>query len=192
MTSPELLARLQYLDKSAHLLAITAPSTSRYLMSRRNHLMFDNAIELSDSLRGNVCCACGSIMIIGWQASLELRSRRCRRQGHNRNQQRPTKDLVYTCDSCRRTTHIPIAPAAPNRASKSSNIRTAASVQQVNTNSAMTEPSPRATSANSSSKKRAKARKLGGLAAVLANKQSASLSSTSGFGLDLMDFMKKV
>ena len=52
------------------------------------------------------------------------------------------------------------------------------------------EPVPRATSANSSSKKRAKARQQGNLAAVLANRNLAA--STSGIGFDLMDFMKKV
>ena len=52
------------------------------------------------------------------------------------------------------------------------------------------EPVPRATSANSSSKKRAKARKQGNLAAVLANRNLAA--STPGVGFDLMDFMKRV
>ncbi|KAH0569222.1 hypothetical protein GP486_000039 [Trichoglossum hirsutum] len=57
-----------------------------------------------------------------------------------------------------------------------------------NPDSAKVEPA-RAASANASSKKRAKARKQGGLQALLAKKKEGD-EKRGGFGLDLMDLMK--
>jgi hypothetical protein len=61
----------------------------------------------------------------------------------------------------------------------------------MSTSQALTKPSPGSSvsEAKSSSKKRAKARKQDGLKALLAAKKSGP--EASGFGLDLMDFMKK-
>jgi hypothetical protein len=51
---------------------------------------------------------------------------------------------------------------------------------------------PSSALANASSRKRAKIRKHGGLQALLAkSKEAGSHSSGGGFGLDLLDFMKK-
>jgi RNase P subunit RPR2 len=188
MASFDLSARLQYLNDAAHLLATTAPSTSKYLMSARNDLMFDSGMEQPESLKRNACSACGTILVIGWQATLEVQSQSPRLQ-NQKPAKLPRKDMVYTCESCSRTTRIRIAPPTKKQISKSY-IRHTPSTKQSITSIAKSESGPRIISANSSSKKRAKARKQGSLAAVLAGRNSAA--STSGFGLDLMDFMKKV
>jgi hypothetical protein len=61
----------------------------------------------------------------------------------------------------------------------------------MSTSQALTKPSPGSSvsEAKSSRKKRAKARKQDGLKALLDAKKSGP--EASGFGLDLMDFMKK-
>jgi hypothetical protein len=59
----------------------------------------------------------------------------------------------------------------------------------MSTSELLTKSSPVSLAAKSNSKKRAKARKRGGLEALLAAKETSR--EVSGFGLDLMDFMKK-
>ncbi|KIN01277.1 hypothetical protein OIDMADRAFT_41876 [Oidiodendron maius Zn] len=164
MASPELSARLRYLNDSAHLLATTAPATSRYLMSRCNTLMFERDIEQSDTQRRNICGACGTIMVLGWEGTMQLESQRPRRRCNSQKAvPKTSKAVVYKCESCSR------ANSSPVRASPVVN-------------------APLST--NASSKKRAKARKQSGLEALLAKKKSSE-ATTTGFGLNLMDFMKK-
>jgi ribonuclease MRP protein subunit SNM1 len=188
MASAELLARLRYLNESAHLLAVGSPSTSRYLMLRSNSLMFDGSLELSDSQRQEVCGACGTIMVIGWQSSVRVESRRLRRQrGTYTNP--AAKEIVLKCELCDRNTRFNVDQITPRRIVR--RVDQAAKI-------ATTRPTLQAESgpgnsnrgsANSNSKKRAKARK-GGLGALLANKKATD-TRPAGFGLDLMDFMKK-
>jgi len=195
MATPELSARLRYLNDSAHLLAVTAPSTARYLMSRCNSLVFDNDLELSESHRRKVCGACGTIIIMGWEARVEIFPRRGRRGKALGEKEAPPrrKDLVYTCESCSRTTRFSIAPAA----SKARPLKSASTSSTKNLIPQLATPgtstnviTPANPSPNSSSKRRAKTRKQSGLGAILANKK-ASEAPKLGFGLDLMDFMKR-
>ncbi|QSZ36164.1 hypothetical protein DSL72_007289 [Monilinia vaccinii-corymbosi] len=196
MADLELAARLRYLNESAHLLATTAPSTSKYLMSRCNSLMFDHEIEQPDAQKRKSCGACGNIKLLGWDGNLEVKS-----QGSKKKQERKKekgvssgeKAIVYTCGSCNKKTRhcVDIAPVT-SRPKKGSIHHGAISknasmpVQSLTTANRMAMPST-----NASSKKRAKTRKLGGLGALLA-KQKASDAIPSRFGLDLMDLMKKV
>ena len=190
MASPELPSRLRYLNDSAHLLASTAPEISKYLMSRRNALIFENNIEQSASQRREVCGACGAIMIIGWEGTLQIESQRSRRDKKGRrngNAATRAKAVVYTCESCgRETRHQLNDTPIRHKSVSSSSIALLASHQASLITSTANTATP---SANSSSKKRAKARKQG-LEAILA-RQKATEAKTSGFGLDLMDFMKK-
>lgn len=189
MASPALSARLRYLNDSAHLLVSTAPVTSKYMMSQCNSLMFEHNLEQSESQKRNVCGACGTIMILGWHGTLEVESQRFRRRNKGRLEQRPrgetTRAMVYTCGSCGRKTKQRLNIPAPVTRRKSQ-------LPQAGPLSSMRHPSTPSTapSANASSKKRAKTRKQGGLEAILA-KYKAAESRGSGFGLDLMDLMKK-
>ncbi|KAH6847872.1 hypothetical protein B0I37DRAFT_415578 [Chaetomium sp. MPI-CAGE-AT-0009] len=65
MNPAELTASLSFLSDAGHLLAITAPETSAYLMGRRNDLMFEHELTLSDKHRQHVCSCCGRIMLLG-------------------------------------------------------------------------------------------------------------------------------
>lgn len=103
MASPELSARLRYLNDSAHLLMIESPSTSRYMISRSNALMFDSSLEQSDARRQEVCGACGTIMVVGWQATVGIRSRQSRR-GKDSLTRSSEKEIVLNCEVCDRRT----------------------------------------------------------------------------------------
>lgn len=186
MASTELSARLRYLNDSAHLLATTAPATSKYLMSRYNSITFDNELEQSESQRQKACSACGTIMAIGWEASVQVQSQRSRRGKGSKEKAAPSKATVYKCESCNRTTRFIIPPAIKRKAMPS-NVGSAAGPTRFTPLHSIPDTAAITASANSSSKKRAKARKKGGLAAILANKKESE-AQTSGFAL--MDFIK--
>jgi RNase P subunit RPR2 len=186
MESPELSARLRYLKDSAQLLMRSAPATSRHLMSRCNSLMFDVGLEQSESQRRQICGGCGTVMVIGWEARLHFHTQqRRRRAGKVRNEpSNQIKEMAYSCESCGRTTRFQV----PTPSARRKQLLEAGSKIQVPL-LRKPESRPITAAANSNSKKRAKARK-GGLEALLATKK-ASEAQQSGFGLDLMDFMKK-
>ncbi|KAE9380341.1 hypothetical protein N431DRAFT_324423 [Stipitochalara longipes BDJ] len=164
MSSSELPARLRFLNDSAHLLATAAPSTSRHLRSRCNALMSENELALSDAQKQDACGACGTIVIQGWEGTMHTESQPSQRKKARLNGQaaKQTKTLTYQCKTCGRTTRFLLG--TPSSATRRKPI-------------------------SSNSKKRAKARKRGSLEALLAAKKAGP--KVSGFGLDLMDFMKK-
>jgi RNase P subunit RPR2 len=189
MASSDILARLRYLNDSAHLLATTAPATSRHLILRCNALMFERELETSETQTLKACGACGTIMILGWEGTLQTEGQPSRRKKAPQKGQdvKHTKALIYNCKTCGRKTRFALGtpPQANKQKSGSSNSRSMSTIQ--------TLPKPSlgssAPEAKLSSKKRAKTRKRGGLEALLAAKKAGP--ETSGFGLNLMDFMKK-
>ncbi|RDW66064.1 hypothetical protein BP6252_09699 [Coleophoma cylindrospora] len=188
MASSTLSARLRYLNESAHLLATAAPSTSRYLMSQCNALMFENEVEQPESHRRKVCGACGTVMVLGWAGHLEVETRRSKKKKASQAGVAKARAMIYTCDSCgRKTRHHFNNPPPPRRNISSQAAQPVASLSSSSTSANQLEAVP---SANASTKKRAKSRKQGGLGALLA-KQKASDQLSSGFGLGLMDLMKK-
>jgi ribonuclease MRP protein subunit SNM1 len=204
MASPAISARLKYLNDSAHLLVTSAPGTSAYLMSRCNGLMFDNGLDQSDAHKRHVCGACGNIMILGWTGTRQLESlkaqkgRRNARSTIQQSSSEKVKTVVYTCQRCGRRTRQSINTNIPRPSktldttylSKASQIATPLRAPSSETHSGTRTPS--SASANASSRKRAKIRKQGGLQALLAkNRENDTRGSTGGFGLDLLDLMKK-
>jgi RNase P subunit RPR2 len=188
MGSSELSARLRYLHDSAHLLATTSPAASRHLMSKSTSLMFEHDLE-PEAQRQRVCSACGTIMILGWESTLQMESQKLRGRTRIKKAGSPRKTMVYTCNSCGRATRFTVvAPSSKRKTvlAKSNSLKTAV----LTTTQAEAVPSSSfAPSSNSNSKKRAKRRKQS-LDAILAMKQTSEASSP-GYGLDLEDFMKK-
>ncbi|KAE8453561.1 hypothetical protein EG329_010422 [Mollisiaceae sp. DMI_Dod_QoI] len=184
MASPELSARLRYLNDSAHLLATAAPETSRHLMSRCNALMFDQQMELRNTQK-TACGACGTINLPGWEGRLESHSERLKasKDGKTPRRQVQSRTVLYECETCGTKTRERVK-ASLSIKRQTSISAVSKSVDQMGTSASPLTNTP---STNSSSKKRAKTRK-GGLAAILAQKKEAS---SSGSGFDLMDFMKK-
>ncbi|CAG8952401.1 hypothetical protein HYFRA_00001148 [Hymenoscyphus fraxineus] len=195
MASQELSARLKYLDEAAHLLAPTASAASKHMMLQYNSLLFDATDPHKPLKNKNACGACGTIMILGWEAAMAPSIPRSRRNGKSNGNGNGSKSkaISYKCQSCHRITRHPILnrqrrqkPAPKSSSSAHTLTPISSSNLQPKTNLSATA----ASSANSNSKKRAKSRKQGGLQAILAKKNSTEAAS-SGFGLDLLDFMKK-
>lgn len=187
MASPELSARLRYLNDSAHLLATVAPETSRHLMLRHNSLLGDSNLETSEAQEGKACGACGTIIIIGWNGTLQTQRARNRNTRHG-EASKTGRIMLYKCDSCGRTTRHHVAVAPQNTRTKSITSKPVPSLAPAFSDT----PAKSATiqTSTSSSKKRAKSRKQGSLQAMLAKQKESQALPGSGFGLDLMDFMK--
>ncbi|KAH8816254.1 hypothetical protein F5884DRAFT_664407 [Xylogone sp. PMI_703] len=189
MANPAISARLRYLNEAAHALSQNAPSTSKYLMSTCHALMFDNSLDQSESHKRKVCGACGHIidLSLGDTVSIdtEIKSRKVRPRKST-----GMKTVVYTCISCRRKTRHELGPAPTAIRKSPISISTFNPASSGTLNSS--RQAPQSSSTNVGSKKRAKLRKQAGLGALLArSKESEARNSNAGFGLDLLDLMKK-
>ena len=211
MTSAPLTARLRFLDASARHYSTLAPATSAHLMLEAITVATDPENTPPKGVNSKAACgACGTIRIPGVTSRttiVDLKkptkgSLKKKKKGQLSNtSKRPVvKQVVVECLRCHRKTITPLQPSRgyrlrqretpdPTRGSgvkpaepRSSSLSTVANPAQL---------SEKPVSSNSSSKKRAKTRKQGGLQAML-EKSKGSASSPSGFGLDLMDFMKQV
>ncbi|KAK0109720.1 hypothetical protein ONS95_002399 [Cadophora gregata] len=184
MEPSELSVRLRYLNDSAHLLATTSPTASRYLMNRHNALMFDSKIELSQEQKTKACGACGTITTLGWEASSENDIQRKKRKGRLGSQvTKLPKAMVYSCGICSKKTRIPTGTSKPGRRSK-------VPLQSTTISTAPTPQAPSGETSNPPQKAaKRKQRKKGVLEAILARNHPQP--SNTGFGLDLSDFMKK-
>jgi RNAse P Rpr2/Rpp21/SNM1 subunit domain. len=213
MASNELAATLKFLTNAGHLLAETAPETSAYIMSRRNDLLFEHEVQLSDKERQRVCTCCGHIMLPGQGDFLQIKSAKCKQRKKRKSpkgksapklgvqpyQSGPTKTI--TCGHCGRVTEIKLPAPTPiyRRASKAQVQSQKVSSRVSSKPSTLGAPSSAVSSrqetpsqkpsASASSKKRAKSRKAG-LQALL-DHANASRNSGLGLGLSLADFMEK-
>lgn len=222
MHSSDLSPHIHFLNDAAHLLSHASPETSAFLMRRRNELLVENDIPISDTQRQHICSACGHIMIPGshQQDTLKMETEK-ERMALRRSKKRSSKtstssrasqqqtsstpttappppagrampggiSKVMTCGSCSRKTRLKLE--GPRRISRirKANLESKALVDGRKLQQGPAEPIKPSSSANASSKKRAKNRKAG-LQALLDQKKSSG-SSSSGFGLSLSDFMKK-
>jgi hypothetical protein len=205
MTSNEATATLRFLTDAGHLLAGAVPETSAYLLRRRNELMFEHEMPLSDRQRQNVCGCCGHIVLLGLGSELQVEAGKRTGKGPRstrglkvnkargkplQTRSGPTKAI--TCGHCGRFTKVELpAPAPITRHKVKAGKPPKASGPGVNLSlsSASQEPPSQKSSANASSKKRAKSRKAG-LQALL-NQSNAARNTGPGLGLSLADFMQK-
>lgn len=205
MLFSDLSPHVKFLNDAAHLLSHSAPEASAFLISRRNELLVENDVPISDAQRQHACSACGHIMIPGQGDTLTIvtdKAPQPKSKKPSRAQQAsaasappPLPSLaraspggiskVMTCGSCSRKTRLTLeGPRRISRARQTTLDGRAAGEKKPWQVTA--EPSK--SSANANSKKRAKNRKAG-LQALLDQKKASAPSS--GFGLSLSDFMKK-
>ncbi|KAL4921447.1 hypothetical protein BDW62DRAFT_129118 [Aspergillus aurantiobrunneus] len=184
----EYTPRLNFLKDSASSLSSTSPSTAAYLMSAHNAIFHEEHKPLNQRLHDSFCGACGSPRRNEWTKTTSIRKK---------SQKRVTSSLakgltadgatVYKCLRCRRRTvtqsRIPsrISPVAAPIVNSQPSTSTATSALPAHVSASKTAE-------NASSKKRAKARKQGGLQALVATKQPRSDQSKS---LDLFDFLQQ-
>lgn len=203
--NPTVQARLKFLDAAAQFYSSTAPATSAQLMQERQDIVADHNIKLREAEVRGSCQACGTISIPGSTCivfepiqSDESRSQR-RKHGGDEDTARIAqgggeidKIVIRKCLACHRSTRTPILlsskPSISN-AGRQLNAQGAPQLDSLPGNAIEDKASQQPSLANSSSKKRAKARKPGGLQVML-DKHKATQNHPSSFGLDLMDIMK--
>ncbi|KAI9373015.1 hypothetical protein BJX61DRAFT_542121 [Aspergillus egyptiacus] len=184
----EYAPRLAFLKDSASSLSSSNPSTAAHLMSVHNSIFHEAHKPLTPRLHEAFCGACGSPRHKEWTKSASIKKK---------NPKRVTSSLakgltaegatVYKCLRCRRRTvtqprPLSRTPAATVPLANSQPSTSTATTAQLD------HASVSKTAENASSKKRAKARKQGGLQALMAAKQSKSGPSQS---LDLFDFLQQ-
>lgn len=170
--------RLNFLKDSASFLSSTSPSTAAYLMSAHNAIFYEDHRSLNQRLHDSFCGACGSPRKSEYTKVASVKKNSQKRVSSSLKGQTADGATVYKCLRCRRRT------VTPTRTSSKGAPLT------VDSTAAKTQPaqvSASKTAENASSKKRAKARKQGGLQALLGRKQSQSGPSKS---LDLFDFLQ--
>lgn len=213
--NPTVQARLKFLDAAAQFYSSTAPATSAQLMRERQDFVAVHNIKLKEvEVRGS-CQACGTISIPGSTSqtciafepikSEKYRSQR-RKHGGDEDTARIAQDggetdkiVVRKCLACHRSTRTPmLLPSRPSvgNARGQSNAQGAPQSDSLPGKAKKSEGGPvenktsqQPSLANSSSKKRAKARKPGGLQVML-DKYKTTQNQPPGFGLNLMDIMK--
>ncbi|KAJ0424875.1 hypothetical protein BJY00DRAFT_224960 [Aspergillus carlsbadensis] len=176
--------RLTFLKASASSLSSASPSTAAYLMSVHNSIFHEELKPLSQRLHDSFCGACGSPRNKEWTKTVSIRKKSQKQASSTLT---PNGTTIYKCLRCLRRTVTPTR--TPSRV-PSVTIPIVNS-QPPTTNTTTTRPSHVSASKtvdNASSKKRAKARKQGGLQALLAAKQPRNETTQS---LDLFDFLQQ-
>ncbi|KAE8133525.1 hypothetical protein BDV38DRAFT_257885 [Aspergillus pseudotamarii] len=178
--------RLGFLKDAASSLDSLSPSTAAHLMTVHNKIFLDESRPLNQRQQEASCGACGSIRAPEWTKTIHIKK--------NIKHSSGARDgaVVYKCLRCRRRTVKPSRkePIRPNSSSKIAaaidSTSPAALPALQHSDSTETKPTSK-TADNANSKKRAKARKQGGLQALLASKQQSRASSS----LDLFDFLQQ-
>ncbi len=203
-------AKVRFLEASARHYASSAPETSAHLMAARHNVEANESGIVSKNKTGSSgsCKACGSILVPGWTARTSIVRKGGWSKAALEKKKRPKnasdllKYLRVDCllcyryeerflqglkpkskDALKTSTTQAVIGSEPQHPSSQIHDSSAASTSHVQASQPLTT--------NTSSKKRAKARKQGGLQAML-EKSKASDSPSSGFGLDLLDLMKPI
>lgn len=211
--NPTVQARLKFLDTAAQFYSSTAPATSAQLMRERQDFVADNNIKLREAEVRGSCQACGTIATPGSTSqtcivfepikSGKSRSQRRKHGVHGDTAQiaqdggKIDKIAIRKCLACHRSTRTPILlPSKPSVGNVGRRPQAASQPDFLPGRAIKLEGCPvenkayqQPSLANSSSRKRAKARKPGGLQVML-DKYKATQNQPSSLGLDLMDIMK--
>lgn len=172
--------RLNFLKESATSLASLSPSTAAHLMAVHHHIFHQECRPLNPRLQENYCGACGSPRKPEWTKTRKIHPKPA-------TTETKTGATVYTCLRCHSRTVKPGPP--PTRVTKVTKVTANSSASASPVDSpGLPQPDDRKTVDNASSKKRAKARKQGGLQALMASKQKTQSNTAS---LDLFDFLQQ-
>jgi transposase len=197
MAPPE-APQLRFLSEAANLLASQSPSTAAHLFSVHTHILHEELKPLNIRQRKHHCGGCGSIRQSKCSQVTQVKPKAKSRVISKMDTTSAGGATVYKCLRCnQRTIHPrkriskPLSKA-PSRVSTStaSPIPTTTRSTPVESStlqalpSTTTESAPLKKADNANSKKRAKARKQGGLQALLASKKNTQPS------LDLFDFLQ--
>jgi hypothetical protein len=157
-------------------------STSAHLQAVHTRLLLDESKSLNVKQKKDYCGACGSIRKPQWSKVTEIKPKKSKALTSS-----ASGATVYKCLRCYQRTVLPkySRNTAPKPSSRGATITSTggSTLVGIDVKGSTVSTDPKAGD-NQSSKKRAKARKQGGLQALLASKQRAQPS------LDLLDFLQ--
>ncbi|KAI4223361.1 MAG: hypothetical protein L6R36_005479 [Xanthoria steineri] len=192
-------ARLRFLDRSARLLYGTAPATSAHLMLERNIVAEEHGKALHKAQLQGICKACGTMsdadkIPTSNPLHLDAASSKIRNGDSMPDHVSLDNPSNNECHACRR---VVVKPTFQSQEYDRNKVTRTAPSAKLPDNRA--SPSlkhdlvkvEKVIPANTSSKNRAKARKQGGLQAML-EKAKETNRQPSETGLNLMDLIKKV
>lgn len=208
MALAESAPQLNFLRDSAQFLSFQSPSTSAHLLAVHNRILHDQFRPLNFRQHETFCGACGSLRTPHITKKVEIKEKSAKSKAQKSkvtkpagSQDAPPGAVVYKCLRCYKRAVQPIRKPASRKNIQSVPIAatepvvssTAASTSKTSPQEAADAATPsvssKTTSENASSKKRAKARKQGGLQALLASKQRSQTQTSSS--LDLFDFLQQ-
>lgn len=190
--------QLCFLNEAANLLASESPSTAAHLLSVHTQILHHELRPLNTRQQKHHCGGCGSIRQSNWSRVTQIKPK-ANSRAKSKLDTTSGGATVVKCLRCNQRTVNPRKRTAPKPGPKASSRVSTATASAIYSTAKSTppaastpqaSPSENAESAlsktvdNASSKKRAKARKQGGLQALLASKKSAQPS------LDLFDFLQ--
>ncbi|MCJ1339434.1 hypothetical protein MMC09_004723 [Bachmanniomyces sp. S44760] len=184
-------ARIRYLDEAAKAYVTLAPATSAYLGLCQAVFRREQEKPLRASEEHGACTACGTLLRPGENCEVKILAQgkadsnsTKRSDSHDTISVESTLEhsIITECVTCRRYTKV----ASPSN--RNVNQTNRSSIQGAVTESAT--PHLAIQTRAKARKGRAKERKNGGLQALLAKSKEQNQRS-AGFGLDLMDLMKK-
>lgn len=189
MASPDIALRLKFLQESASLLSSQNVATAGHLMALHNRTLHEDSRTIKPRQHKIWCGACGCPRIARHTKVANIKQRTGKGKSRFVPKGAANEVVVYKCLRCSRRTiqnhpRTRALHATPTVTQATSTVNV--STEMSSTPATSTKPSLD----NASSKKRAKARKQGGLHALLASKQRSQESKPSGSSLDLFDFLQ--
>lgn len=195
MPASEYASQLNFLRDSASSLSSLSPSTAAHLLSVHNRIVHNDLRPLNQRQQEFSCSSCGTIRKPETSRKFQVKKKKSKRASSSSD-----GATIYKCLCCRRRavkpnrkelvrTKLPSRTTSP--APEASTATTGPSTEKTVSQKPNPEPveaSKAKTAENANSKKRAKARKQGGLQALLASKQQSQPATSS---LDLFDFLQQ-
>ena len=181
---------MSHIDPSFLIQAVSAvplgSSTSAHLLAVHTRLLHEEFKSLNAQQKRDHCGACGTIRKPQWSKVTEIKPKKSKSLASGSVS---TGATVYKCLRCCQRTVLPQKNSRNNISKSLSRAATITSTRGSTPKGVDVQGSTQASTDpkagdNQSSKKRAKARKQGGLQALLASKQRAQPS------LDLLDFLQ--
>ncbi|CRG83880.1 hypothetical protein PISL3812_01236 [Talaromyces islandicus] len=203
MAANESALRLKFLQNSANLLSKSGVSTAAHLMTLHNRLIHADSKPLKPRQHESWCGACGTPRDSAYTKVSKTKRKVPSRKHGSESRYALEEAVVYHCLRCHKQTIRRLQSYVRQQCEPSSNSidaqpKAAPTNQHLSPPSTTPGPSSSVSSTstvkpasdNASSKKRAKARKQGGLQALMASKQR-SQASNAGSSLDLLDFLQQ-
>ncbi|KAI9894882.1 MAG: hypothetical protein M1814_000102 [Vezdaea aestivalis] len=168
-----------HLQRSAHTLSTLSPATAAHLMTVHQAHMLDARVALPTATASaqDVCSACGTVLIPGWSCAVSMAGGRV---GESEGRGGEGKAVLFVCKGCGGERKVELSARAERVRRRKSG-----EAEKPMEDGGAEEKTGKGV------RKRAKLKKGGGLKAMVARSKAATGTKDTGFGLGLMDLMKR-